>query len=204
MKIIAIIGLICAVLSGNPLISEKYGNRFTRSELPTGEWEQVETIHYYDSTIWLYSKADRKVVCYDSKGVFQREITLPSIGRSNYLGEDFVVMEGTIFFLNSIDNRIERFTSEGKQLSEIPYNRNHFRSESSRSERIISTIAIENSQILLGTRSVCSSFDPKTRNFSPVRRAQDSSRSSGKTIFIQGIEYRLCDDSRSVTVDEVR
>jgi len=199
-----IIAAFCVFLSANPLITEQYGDRFTRSELPTGEWEQVESVHYFDTTIWLYSKADRKIACYDSTGVFQREIVLPSIGRSNYLGEDFVVLADTIFFLNCIDNRLERFTGDGKQLTAIPYDRNQFIREGSRAERLISTITRENSLILIGTRSVRSYFDLSTMRFSSVRHLQDSARNTTKTMFIQGVEYRLHDDSHTVTVEAVR
>jgi len=202
VKPVLILCVIVNLVIAKALITESYGGRFTREELPTGEWETVEKAHFYENSIWVYSKADRKIVRYDTAGTFLQEVILPSVGRSNYLGEDFVVYDSMIVFLNSIDYQLELFSIAGEWICSVPFDKDHFNFAPLRSDRIINRIRVQDNGIQLGTISYESLFSLETGTFSASR----STRSAGiadSGFTINQTLYELHSDDSTITIQPV-
>jgi hypothetical protein len=78
--------------------------------------------------------ADRSIAMFDTAGVFIRKINLQSIGRGEYVGDDFIVRNNEAVFLNTVDSRLEFFDLDKGLLrkyisypNKIPMDRNQRR-----------------------------------------------------------------------------
>ncbi len=200
MKTVLILFFAISCSLAKPLLTESYGQRFTRHQLSNGEWETVEKAVVYDGNIWVYSKADRKIVRYTESGEYVTEILLPSIGRSNYLGDDFAVKGTAIYFVNSIDKRVEQFdTKSGAFVQSIPFDDRYFSTSPRRSCRIITKIAINRGKILLGTECASAEFDIESGTF--ARSRSESTIPDTKELVIGRKSYLLIEDSTQFSIE---
>lgn len=139
--------------ANDTLIRQTFGHQFQYKRSETGELITITAITADSENIYIYDMADRSIALFDTTGTFIRKIKLQSIGRGEYVGDDFVVRNNEAVFLNTVDSRLEFFDLEKGLLrksivypKEIPMERNQ------RRYKMINRIFIDNSKLWIGNR----------------------------------------------------
>jgi hypothetical protein len=145
------------------LIQQSFGEHFQLKRSETGELMTVSAIATDSENIYLYDMADCSIASFDGDGQFLRKIKLQSIGRGEYVGDDFVVRNKEAIFLNSVDARLEFFDLEKglfrKSIGfpkEIPLQGNQ------RRYQLINRIFIDNSKLWVGNSHAVFPIDEST------------------------------------------
>jgi hypothetical protein len=153
----------CADSKPDTLIQQSFGDLFQLKRSETGELMTVSAIATDSENIYLYDMADRSLASFGADGQFLRKIKLQSIGRGEYVGDDFVVRNKEAIFLNSVDTRLEFFDLEKglfrKNIGfpkEIPLQGNQ------RRYQLINRIFIDNSKLWVGNSHAVFPIDENT------------------------------------------
>lgn len=142
-------------------INETWGNHFSFNKTPEGEILTIAACASDSSSIYLYNMANRSISVFDSMGEFQDKISLQSIGRATYVGDDFIIINKKAVFLNTVDKRLEYFNlSDGSREKSVPYPHDYFENEfSQRNRRFINRIFIDQGVIFLGNSHALFQFN---------------------------------------------
>jgi hypothetical protein len=137
--------------TGRILLAENWGERLELRRTPEGEVMGVGAVFADSTGIYCYSLAGRKLLVYGSGGSFLREIPLETIGRGTWAGDDFVVLGDAVYFLNSIDMRIEVFElSTGRHRGALQLPTPLFPGAHRRSRKLLDRIFVRKGRLLVG------------------------------------------------------
>jgi hypothetical protein len=154
------------------LLKETWNNRIKIVTTEQGEKLAVAAICADADRIYLYHRGERTLLCYDTAGRHIRTIALESIGRNTYVGDDFVVRDSLVLFVNSIDRRLEQFDlTTGRHLSSRSLPEEPFKSAPKRSQRIIDRIFFDSKTVLVGNSHLLVDYDPHNPGQSRLARA---------------------------------
>lgn len=147
-------------VSGSPEFNEAWNNTFHLRTTETGEILSVGAVFSNENNVFVYDMAENRIVTFDTNLRITDTVSLQSIGRNRYVGDDFVVLNNRFVFLNSIDKRLELFErTSGKLIRTIPIPRNIFLSVKQRSRRIIERLFIDGDILYIGNRYHVVPFD---------------------------------------------
>jgi hypothetical protein len=149
-----------AQASTDTLIKQSYGEQFELKRTESGDLMTIAAITANEDYLYLYDMADRSIAEFDNSGELVRKIKLQSIGRGEYVGDDFVVRDNEAIFLNTVDSRLEFFDLDKGLFrksvgipKDIPLQGNQ------RRYQIINRIFIENSKIWIGNSHAVFAID---------------------------------------------
>jgi hypothetical protein len=163
------------------LFTEAWNTRVQLVTTEQGEKLGIAAVCAFNQNIYLYSRGNRCLICYDTTGRYVRTIALESIGRNTYVGDDFVVRDSAAFFINSVDRTLERFDLvSGRRITVTPLPKEPFQSQTQRVRRVINRIFIVDRVIYIGNNHLLVEFDPT--NPGQVRLAR-SKKASAQTRF---------------------
>ncbi len=91
------------------LINQKFGEQFELKRTESGDLMTIAAITANEDYLYLYDMADRSIAKFGNDGLLVRKIKLQSIGRGEYIGDDFVVRDNEAIFLNTVDSHLEFF-----------------------------------------------------------------------------------------------
>jgi hypothetical protein len=158
------------------LLSENWNNRIKVVTTEQGEKLAIAAVCAEGDRIYLYQRSDRTLVCYDTAGRYVRTVALESIGRNTYVGDDFVVRDTAVLFVNSIDRTLERFSlATGRHSSSLALPDEPFKSAPQRSRRIVNRIFLAQGTILLGNSYLLAEYDPQGPGLSRRAAVQKAS-----------------------------
>lgn len=132
-------------------------------KLPTrktieGETLGASVLKEQDSLLYIYNNSDGAVTIYRKDGTYHGTVHPQSIGRNGYLGDDFAIAGDTLYFLNTVDNRIEFFhLPSGRHMTGWPIPLTLFADEEPVNQIPLS-ISVMNGAIQLGNREKVVSF----------------------------------------------
>lgn len=175
-----------------PLFAAEFtvAHRISTRETIEGETLGASIIKQKGSLLYIYSNNDRSITIYTTAGAYYGTIHPESIGRNGYLGDDFTLSKDTLYFLNSVDSRVEKFQlPSGKYLGATPFKTNIFDEE--HPVLILPTrIAMFQNSLYIGNRE---KFLPLngTGEAIPSRSHTHSKRS----IHTNTMQYRITRDS---------
>lgn len=144
-----------------PRFSEGWNKTFHLRETENGEVLTIGAVFGDGSGVYVYDLAAGAVVVLDSQLVVHETVPLAPVGRSTYVGDDFVVLDTCFIFLNSIDRKLEYFSREhGTHLRSVPIPRDILATAEKRSHRILSRLFVDNGHLLVGNEYLLVIFDP--------------------------------------------
>jgi hypothetical protein len=147
-------------VTGSPEFNEAWNNTFHLRTTETGEILSVGAVFSNRENVFVYDMAENRIVTFDTNLHITDSVSLPSIGRNRYVGDDFVVMNEQFIFLNTVDNRLEFFEqTSGKHLRASPLPRTLLSSVKQRSRRIIDRLFIDEGVLYIGNRYHLIPFD---------------------------------------------
>jgi hypothetical protein len=142
------------------VFKELWGSHFHLRKTENGEILSISSVFYQDNTIYLYDMAERKIVSLDTNFSFIKETPLATVGRNTYVGDDFVIRNNEIIFLNTVDKLLEIFDLKtGKHKRSVKYPCDYFSEEPKRRYRIINKIFLDNECIVIGNSHKLFYFD---------------------------------------------
>ncbi|MGM0443716.1 MAG: hypothetical protein ACQEQV_05965 [Fibrobacterota bacterium] len=101
----------------------------------------------------VYSDAASMVVFYTPEGTVRDTLILEGIGRGSYCGDDFVLRDDSLVFLNTVDMRLEYYRSEnGKWILSRPLPAD-LCSGDSPADRLPLRIALQGDSLCIGSRT---------------------------------------------------
>ncbi|MBD3322165.1 MAG: hypothetical protein GF350_13790 [Chitinivibrionales bacterium] len=131
--------------------SSAWGEEFKLMRNDSGDTISIGGLFATAGSLYVYDMAEGRIVVIDSSGNIVTRIMLESFGRGTYAGDDFVVRDDEILFLNTVDKRLEVYDREtGAHTQSLPYPRNIFDTEQRRIRRTITKIFIDGNRIILG------------------------------------------------------
>ncbi len=141
------------------IVKFPFNTHFQLKQTETGEPLTIaafatDSLHFY-----LYDMSDRSIAVLDSSGEFIKKITLQSIGRQTYTGDDFIVRNGEAIFLNAVDYKLEYFNLENGSLKKSLHYPHEIPGESKRRLRMIARIFLDNGRIYLGNNHAVFPFE---------------------------------------------
>jgi len=167
-------------LCQTPLIDQQWGGLFTLRQSDNGDTFSVGAVCSDQSNIYVYDLAGDKVIRFDASGKLAKIIKLEHIGHDTYSGDDFVVKDNEFIFLNTIDKRLDFFsTATGAHLRTLNFPVNFLAEEKKRSRMIITRIFVDNGTVYIGNEHVAVSIETtlakksatkKTLNMSNIKR----------------------------------
>jgi hypothetical protein len=178
------------------LINQAFGDQFQLKRTESGDLMTIAAITANEDYLYLYDMADRSIAVFGSDGELVRKIKLQSIGRGEYVGDDFVVRGNEAIFLNTVDSRLEFFDLDKglfrKSIS-IPKGIPHQGIQ--RRYQFINRIFIEDSKIWIGNSHAVFAIDDNAvlQKVSAAQVKQFSS--SGLVAIYKGnnpVLYRNC------------
>jgi len=137
--------------SATVVFHASWGEHFPVATNEQGEQLGISASFYDDSLVYLYNSANRSVIVV-STPAFQllSVVSLQSVGRGTWVGDDFVVFDDTALFLNTIDYRLEYFSLKtGHHLRSVPFERDLFSSAQIRIKGRVTSIFLINGDLLL-------------------------------------------------------
>jgi hypothetical protein len=142
------------------LINQPFGELFELKRSETGELMTIAAITADSQNVYLYDLADRSIAMFNIDGEYIRKIKLQSIGRGEYIGDDFAIRNNEAIFLNAVDSRLEFFDLEkGLFRKSIVYPREIPLEGNQRRYKLINRIFIDNSRIWIGNSHAVFSID---------------------------------------------
>jgi hypothetical protein len=142
------------------LINQKYSEQFELKRTESGDLMTIAAIAADEDYLYLYDMADRSIAEFDSNGELVRKIKLQSIGRGEYVGDDFVVRDNEAIFLNTVDSRLEFFDlDKGLFRKSIGFPKDIPLQGNQRRYQIINRIFIDNSKIWIGNSHAVFAID---------------------------------------------
>jgi len=149
--------------SDKPLIFEPWNGLFSLRQTESNDTISVSGLFYGSGRIFIYNLAEGKMAVFSEEGKLVESVTLASIGRNTYVGDDFIVTDGRIVFLNTVDKTLEFFDQKsGRHLKSLPYPQDALNGSQSRMERFITGIFLEAGRIMLGNAGQMFFFDEST------------------------------------------
>lgn len=119
-----------------------------------GETLGAANIKEIEGKIYIYSNNSGEIRIYSQTGDYAGSIHPESIGRRGYRGDDFTIIKDHLYFLNSVDSRIEEFQlPDGKHMGSHSISDTIFHAENLR-EQLPLTIRAEAGELLIG--NLCS------------------------------------------------
>ena len=166
MRNIPVLMLFCllttpgAVRAGDTLLSMPWGTAFTVRVTDDGDSVSIGSLYSRGGQILVYSLADGRMTTIDSSGSIVETVKPASVGRLTYLGDDFVVRDTELVFLNSVDKRLEFFGLHGgSHLRARPIPNDLLASEPTRSRRVLSRVFLLNKTVYVGNEHVAVPLD---------------------------------------------
>lgn len=137
--------------ANDTLIRQTFGNQFQYKRSETGELITITAVTADSQNIYLYDMADRSIALFDTAGTFVRKVKLQSIGRGEYVGDDFIVRNNEAVFLNTVDLRLEFFDlQKGLARKSIVYPKEIPMERNQRRYKMINRIFVDNSKLWIG------------------------------------------------------
>jgi outer membrane protein assembly factor BamB len=120
----------------------------------------IAAIAANEDYLYLYDMADRSLAEFDNYGELVRKIKLQSIGRGEYVGDDFVVRDNEAIFLNTVDSRLEFFDlDKGLFRKSIGIPKDIPLQGNQRRYQLINRIFIDDSKIWIGNSHAVFAID---------------------------------------------
>lgn len=142
------------------LINQVFGEQFQLKRTESGDLMTVAAITANEDYLYLYDMADRSIAEFDNDGELIRKIKLQSIGRGEYVGDDFVVRDNEAIFLNTVDSRLEFFDlDKGLFRKSIGFPKEIPLQGNQRRYQLINRIFIEDSKIWIGNSHAVFAID---------------------------------------------
>lgn len=182
--------LLCTVIL---MISA--GEFSQKHQIPTRETIEGETLgaavlKKIDTLLYVYSNSNRSLTIFTTEGAYHGTIYAESIGRNGYLGDDFTLSKDTLYFLNSVDNRIEKFLlPSGKHIGSQPIDADIF-NERNPVLTIATQITLRENELYIGNMEKLVSLSTKEEIY--YQRIPQNTRTA---IQIDSIRYRITTDS---------
>ncbi|HEX2959125.1 MAG TPA: hypothetical protein VHO70_19985 [Chitinispirillaceae bacterium] len=142
------------------LINQAFGDQFELKRTESGDLMTIAAIAASEDYLYLYDMADRSIAEFDSDGELLRKIKLQSIGRGEYVGDDFVVRDDEAIFLNTVDSRLEFFDlNKGLFRKSIGFPREIPLQGNLRRYQLINRIFIDDSKLWIGNSHAVFAID---------------------------------------------
>lgn len=157
--LLVIVLIVYSSAEQKKIVNFSFGTHFHLMQTETGEPLTVAAFATDSSHFYLYDMSDRSIAVLDSSAKFIKKITLQSIGRRTYTGDDFIVRNDEAIFLNAVDYKLEYFDLENGTLNKsLPYP-HEITGEKKRRFRMITRIFLDNDRIYLGNNHAVFPFE---------------------------------------------
>ena len=100
---------MCLAQPPSIIYKKNWGVDFKRKRTENGDTVSVSGIFCDKDKIYLYDQDRGAVAVLGLNGDIARVVDLAPVGRGTYFGDDFIIREKEIIFLNTVDKRLEYF-----------------------------------------------------------------------------------------------
>ena len=189
------VALVCTSAGGAPLARWDWGDLFDKRTDNQGNPLTVSAVFASENHVFVYDRASRRVVVFTASLAVVDTIALESIGRGTYVGDDFVAVDSTLVFLNTVDRKLEVFNRRtGEHIRALEYPYLHFADQPRRSHRLIDRIFLDGDRIMLGNRHAVFPVRPALRK---AGKAGGATRApAGRRFVLYGSRREVVRDSQ--------
>ncbi len=168
--------------------SISWGKEFNYIKTYSGDYLTIQALCYDKDNLYLYDLSNRTIALFNSAGNLMSKVSLASIGRRTYVGDDFVIYRGKAYFLNTVDKRIEIFSlKSGALVNSVSYPTDFLSFERKRRKRIITRIFIDADNLVLGNAYHLFEFDIQTKKCTPIDKDTRPPGDSTFDLYLPGI-----------------
>jgi hypothetical protein len=117
--------IICIITlcSGSPKLffEQKWNQDFHLRPIESGDTLSIGAVFCDGSSVFIHDRAAGTMVVLNRQGKKTATVVLEGIGRDTYCGDDFIIKDSSLIFVNTVDKRLEYFSlASGKHLASLP------------------------------------------------------------------------------------
>jgi hypothetical protein len=177
---------------------QKWNKDFHIRAMESGDTLAIGAVFCDGSRVFINDQATGTMVVLDRQGRKNAVITLQGIGRGSWCGDDFIVHDSVIMFINTVDKRLEHFSmNSGRHLLSQPLPLDALAKEKKRSRRIIDRIEINNGTVYIGNAHLLVPLEKGMQSLHPT--STPLTAPEGKRFALFGADRRIMETNGALT-----